>query len=192
MNHRRISALFVAPLLALLMFASTASADVLTSPSGTVYTGAIQAAAEGHVVLDNPIATIECASSLEAEVVVHGNGTNVWASVGSLSFTGCTNSWHVTVASGGMLFLNQTLGSSGEAFSNGMTIEATRFGVTCRYKTEGTTLGEVTSGWPATMEFGLGALIPFHSGSFLCGAGSTSLTGSYKLVAPESLFFDRT
>lgn len=192
MKHMKVLGLAVLAGAALLALGGTASADIATSPMGTTYTGSINAGSEGHVVLDNPIAKIECASSLETKVESHGAGQSIAGIVSSLSFSGCTDDWHVTVVSGGTLYLNQTLASNGEAFSTGMTLEATRFGITCRYATKATTLGQDTSGTPATLEFGLGAWIPFHSGSVFCGAGSTSLTGSYKFNTPGSLFFDRT
>lgn len=192
MKHLRIFGLLAVAGATVMSCIGTASADFATSPLGTTYTSTIKAASEGHVILDNPIAKIECSSSIEGKIESHGAGKPVAGKISSLQFANCTNEWHVTVVTGGSLLINQTLASNGEAFSSGATIEATRFGVSCRYATNSTTLGDVTSGTPATMEFGLGAFIPFHSGSFLCGSGSTSWTGSYKIVSPSSLFFDNS
>lgn len=192
MKHWRAFGLLAIPVMAIVALTGTASADVATSPTGTVYTGAIQAVAEGHIVLDSTIAQIECASSFEAAIENHGKGWSLSGNVASLSFHNCTNSWHVTVVSAGSLYIKQTLGSNGEASSSGATIEMTRFGITCRYATKGSTLGQVTSGHPATMDFGLGAFVPFHSGSAFCGLSEITWTGSYKVITPESLYFDTT
>jgi hypothetical protein len=168
--------------------AASASATSLTSPSGTIYTGEIKAESEGHVVLDNPIATIECASNAVGKVESHGEGVATAVSLSSLAFTGCTNSWHVTVVSAGSMQINSTGGSNGTVTSTGATIEATRFGITCRYATSGTTIGTLTGGTPATLH--IEAAVPFHSGSFLCGAAAVSWTGSYKVTSPSTLLVE--
>ena len=165
--------------------AGTAAASTLTSPAGTVYTSTISAEGEGHVVLDNPIAKIECASTVSGSVESHGASVTAGGKITSLAFTGCTNSWHVTVVSAGSLEVHATSGANGTLTSSGATVEATRFGVTCRYATNNTDIGTFTGGSPATLD--ISASIPFHSGSFLCGAGATSWTGSYEVTTPTSL-----
>jgi hypothetical protein len=162
----------------------------LTSPEGTVATPTINAKAEGHVVLDNPIATIQCAVNLEGTVASHGEGKSASGVLSALGFTGCTNSWHVTVGSPGSLDIHWTSGANGTVVSSGATIEATRFGVTCRYHTEVTDLGTLTGGSPATLD--LAGSVFFHSGSFLCGEGATTWTGAYEISAPSSLYVDNS
>src|SRR6188472_4056675 len=186
MNLRILSSgLLLVAASVLWMAVGTAAATVVTSPPGTVYTSTIKAEAEGHVVLDNPIAKIECASAVEGKVESHGEGVTVGGKISALSFTGCTNSWHVTVVSAGSLEIHALGEGNGTLTSSGATVEATRFGVTCRYATSNTDIGTLTSGEPATMD--INASIPFHSGSFLCGSGATSWTGSYKVTTPTSL-----
>jgi hypothetical protein len=174
---------------ALMAFAGTASADSATSPTGTTYTSTISASAEGHAVLDNPIAKIECASTVSGSITGHGAGKAVSGPISSLTFTGCTDSWHVTVVASGTLSVeNNASGYNGTVKSTGATVEATRFGISCRYATNGTTVGTATGGTPATMD--ISASIPFHSGSVFCGEGATAWTGSYKVSTPSSLFID--
>lgn len=190
MKYVKILGLLAVAAAALMAFAGTASADVVTSPKGTVYTGTIKAEAEGHAVLDNPIAKIECASTVEGKVESHGVGKSVEGKITTLDFTNCTNDWHVTVVTSGTLAVDWSSGENGSVRSSGATVEATRFGVNCRYATNNTAVGTVTAGTPATMD--ISAAIPFHSGSFLCGSGATTWTGAYKVVTPGSLFVDNT
>jgi hypothetical protein len=138
MKHMKsLGLLLMTALAALMMFASPASA-LLTSSEGEFPT--ISAAAEGHVVLDNPIAKIECASSfggkVESNFLLFAAGK-----VSTLSFTFCTNSWHVTVVASGSFQLNTLCCGEGALTSSGATIEATRLGITCRYATNWTPIG---------------------------------------------------
>lgn len=57
-----------------------------------------------------------------------------------------------------------------------MTVEATRFGITCRYANSQTDYGQFTGGSTATVHFA--AAIPFHGGSGLCGSSAITLSGS--------------
>lgn len=172
----------------LMAFAGTASATTITS-SGSTYTGFITLTSEYHVVLDNPIAKIECNSSVTSKVESHGAGVTAKANVLALSFTSCTNDWHVTVVAGGSLEAHALESGDATLTSSGATIEATRFGVSCRYATNFTDIGRLTDGdtgsgggfyTPGTVH--VQAEIPFHSGSFLCGTGATTWTGSYGIT----------
>lgn len=177
------------------MAAATASATDLTyapNPAElpvSVYTSTIAAASEGHVTLNNPIAKVECASTLEGKVESHGAGVTVKGNVSTLSFSSCTNSWHVTTVSAGSLEVHETGTGDGTLTSSGATVEATRLGVTCRYATSstaiGTLTGSFTTGTNATID--LSGSIPFHSGSGLCGAGAVGWTGSYVVTTPSLL-----
>ena len=171
-----------------MVFAANASATFLTSPTGTTYTSTLKASAEGHVVLHNPIGKIECASSLEGKVESHGAGKAASGSVSSLSFSSCTNEWHVTVVATGTFSVESTSGYNGTARSNGATVEATRFGITCRYATGNTSIGTLTGGSTATLD--ISASIPFHSGSIFCGTGGSAWTGAYIVNTPDSLYVD--
>lgn len=171
------------------MAAASASATILVGSKGSIYTGNVAAASEGHVVLDNPIAKVECASTMEAAVESHGEGVTVKGNVSALAFSGCTNSWHATVVAAGSLEVHSIGSSDGTLTSSGATAEVTRFGITCRYATNSTDIGTFTGGSPATID--ISANIAFHSGSFLCGSSGTSWTGSYEVTSPSALFVDQ-
>jgi hypothetical protein len=193
MKYVKILGLLAVAAAAMMAFAATASATTLTSPTGTVYTGSLHAIHEGtHVTLQNPIAKIECNSTVEGAIEHHGTGQTVTGNITSLSFTNCTNEWHVTVVAAGSLELHHKASGEGTVTSSGATVEATRFGVNCRYKTENTDLGTITdshkTGATATMD--IHALIPFHSGSFLCGSGATTWEGNYSVTTPDLLYID--
>ena len=191
MKYVKMLGLLAVAAAALLAFAGSASADEATSPTKTVYTGSIVAKAEGHAVLHNPIAKIECPSTVQGEIEKHGAGKgNVEGKISSLTFNNCTDSWHVTVVAAGSLAVDAytATGGDGDVYSTGATVEATRFGISCRYATSGTTVGRLTGGKTATMD--IEASIPFHSGSIFCGSGATKWTGGYEVTTPDELWVD--
>ena len=192
MRLLRVTSLLVA-MIAIYALAEHASAAVPTSPAGTIYTGKLHASSGKHVVIDNPVAKIECNSTLEGAVEVPGGGEPVAIPITSLTFTGCTNSWTATVNSPGKLRLHSIAGSNNATVTwSGATVTFTRFTVTCRYKTEathiGTLTGSNTTGGTATLDLSGG--LPFHSGGELCGTGPTSFTGSYSVGTPDYLDVD--
>lgn len=170
---------------ALMALSGTAAATTVTSDAGT--TPNLVMEAEGHVTLDNPIAKIPCASKLEGDVTSHGSGVTVGGAIDSLSFTNCTNNWHVTVLLNGSFEFHALPGGDGNLTVSGILYEATRFGITCRYSTSGTAIGTATDGEQATLD--VSAAIPFHSGSGLCGSSATTLTGSYAFTSPTNVSF---
>jgi hypothetical protein len=193
MTRIGLSSLLAATAIALLAFTGVASADLPTSPTGTPYEGSFHASSEGNLTVDNPIKTIECSSTLQGEIEVGVSGEPVSIPLTSAAFTGCTNSWHLTAVAPGTLEVHG-LGATknGTVTWSGATIEATRFGVNCRYKTQETHIGALTSskttGGTATLDLSGG--LPFHSGSALCGAGPTPVRGSYSVGTPDSLEVD--
>jgi hypothetical protein len=193
MKYAKILGLLAVAAAALMAFAGTASATTITA-GGVAYTNTIAASAENHVVLDNPIAKIECASSVTGKVESHGAGLTAKGNISALSFTGCTNSWHVTVVTAGSLEIHNISGTKdGTLTSSGATVESTRFGITCRYATSNTHIGRVTAtpaGAPEHATLDISAAIPFHGGSGLCGGGATTWTGSYKVNTPTNLHID--
>lgn len=168
--------------------ATTASVTGLTSPEGETYEGSISAEAEGHVVLDNPLGSIQCDSDVGVALEVNGEEARAGGPVTSLVFSGCTEGWHVTVVSAGALSVEHTEGDNGYVFSTGATIEATKFGISCRYATTNTKIGTLTGGSPATLD--IQGAIPFHSGSFFCSSSPVNWTGSYSIAAPEVIKVD--
>ena len=188
MRHLKILGLLAATGALLTILAGSARADTATSDTGDRFTGTIYAEAEGHVVLDNPIFPIKCASVTWGNIISDGPGNPVLATNEFLSFTNCTDNWHVTVASEGTVSFNGTGGYEADVFSTGATVEATRFGISCRYVTNNTTIGTLTGGNPATLH--ISASIPFHSGSIFCGSSATAWTGAYKVAFPTPLYID--
>jgi len=186
MKYVKILGLLAVAAAALMAFAGTASATTVTSAEGTTPT--LSSSAEGHVVLDNPIAKIECASAVTGKVESHGAGVTAKGNISALSFTNCTNSWHVTVVTAGSLEVHSIGSGDGTLTSSGATVESTRLGVICRYVTSSTDIGTVTDGTHATLD--ISAAIPFHSGSGLCGTSATTWTGSYKVNSPTNLVID--
>lgn len=189
MKHVRILLLLAVAAAALMAIVGTASATTITAPAGTVNTSDPFWESEGYVPIDNPISTIKCVSILSTQVDSHGAGVTAKGLVNFLNFTNCTDSWHVTVVTAGALEYHASGGGNATVTWSGMTIEATRFGITCRYKTNNTDIGFLTPAASSTAHATLhiqGAF-PFHSGSPLCGSGDTTWTGSYTITTPKGL-----
>lgn len=159
----------------------------LTSPTGTVVQPTIKAESEGHISLDHPLVTVQCKWSFEGAVKERGGNTVVPLS--SLTTSGCTDSWHATTVAAGKLEIAGTSEYNGTVTWSGGTVEMTRLGTTCRYKSASTHLGTITGGSPATMH--VEGKLPFHSGSPLCGEEAYSLTGSFEATSPSALFVDK-
>ncbi|HEU4738254.1 MAG TPA: hypothetical protein VFS54_04125 [Solirubrobacterales bacterium] len=190
MKKLKIAGLLAVAVAALMAFAATASASTtLTSPKGTAYFGTLHANTEGHAILAPPgLPQIECDSTAEGEVTANGTPATIASKALTFGTSGCTNNWHVTTVAPGSL----TIASGGTIRSNALTVEATRFGIVCRYVTANTEIGLITdsakTGATATMH--ISGSIPFHNGSGLCGSGATKWTGSYKIDTPDALYVD--
>ncbi|HEU4738612.1 MAG TPA: hypothetical protein VFS54_05965 [Solirubrobacterales bacterium] len=171
------------------LFVDEDPGTTITAPTGTVATPTIKAESEGHIGIDHPLATFQCQAAFEGTVASHKNQKAAKVPLTSVTTTGCTDSWHGTVTTAGELEIAWTSGYNGTVTWNGGTIEMTRLGTTCRYKTSSTHLGTITGGSPATID--LEGKLPFHSGSGLCGTEAYPLTGSYKITSPSALYVDK-
>lgn len=188
MKYVKLFGLLAATAATLMAFADAAAATTITSPTGTATTPSIHAVSEGHIVLSNNIAAIECSSTVAATVTAHGSGSTAAAPISKLEFTGCTNSWIVQVQSNGTLEVHWTGGYNGTLTSNGTLVHTTRFMVPCNYETKTTDIGTVTGGNPATLD--IAASIPIAAGSSeLCGSGNAKWLGSY--ATTSSLYIDQ-
>jgi hypothetical protein len=109
-------------------FAASASATkVTTTAGGAAATPAIHAVNEGgHIKLANPIANIECSSTVEGTVTAHGAGVTVSGLISGLTFFGCTNSCHVTTTKPGTFEVHWENGHNGILTSTGFLVNATR------------------------------------------------------------------
>lgn len=175
---------------ALLALAGTASAK-LTSPTGAVLGQGAKfhlVNESAHITIQPPLLSVAaCQSTIVGEVSANG-ATN--GPVTEITFTNCTNSWHVTtVAKGEFEIAADGIAGTynGFLYSKNLTIEATRLGIVCRYTTiETTKIGTLTGGNPATLHVGAG--LPFHSGSGLCGTAPAQMEGNY--VTTAELYVD--
>jgi hypothetical protein len=176
---------------ALMVFAGSASATTLRGPNGES-TPTFHMVHEGtHVILNNPVAKLECNMTYEASITTHGTGITSGGPMSTLTMTNCTNSWHFTTVAPGRLEVHYVSSGVGTLTWSGTTISSTRFGVICNYATNNTHIGTVTdssiTGGGATVH--INAQIPIHSGSSaFCGTGSTKWTGNF--VTTQKLFID--
>jgi hypothetical protein len=184
MKHLKILGLLAVAAAAMMAFAASASADYLsTTTGGAEASPTIHAVNEnGHVSLHNPEANIECASTTSGAPNTQGAGESISGPISSLSFTGCTNGWTVTVnAAGSLTTVANNKNHGGTLSSSGSTVTATLnlffFHITCRYATNNTSIGTITGGNPATLH--IEGKIPFHSGSAACGEEPSQWTGDY-------------
>lgn len=191
MRYLRVLGLAGVVSAALMVAAGSAAATTLTSPTGTVATPTIKAESEGgHITVANEIANINCTWAFEGKVESHGAESAAQSKLSSLSFTGCTNSWHVTAVSPGQLTIEWTSGYNGTVTWTGGKFDATRLGLTCVYETSSTKLGTITGGSPATIDIEASIPVNTKESSGLCGSGTYKMEGSFKLSSPESLYVD--
>jgi hypothetical protein len=192
MNKLRIPLVLTVAAAVLACFSATAVGTTITAPTGTKYTGYFHETSEGHIVIHNPIAKVECASTIDGDIESHGTGVPVGGKLTNIVNSPCTDDWHVTTVAPGSISINWASSGVGTVASTGMTIEATRFGIACRYATSSTDVGRWTdshqTGRHATWH--VAGNIPFHSGSIFCGSGATTWTGSYTLNTPSRLYID--
>jgi hypothetical protein len=187
MEHLKMLGLAAVSAVALLAFAGTASANPLTSPPGTSYTGTIKAVSEGPVWLAGSFNTVECRkSTLEGKVEAHGL-SSASGKVSSLTFSEC--SYPVTVESLGTLEINSIEGGNGKVLSSGAKISISTSIGTCVYTTSNTPIGTLTgsgiTGGNATLDSN-SAAIPRTAGNFNCGSSGT-MDGSYEVTTPSTL-----
>src|SRR6476646_3020516 len=173
MRHLKILGLLAVVAAVFMVFTASASATTVTGPAGEtnpiIHLVSEESAVAGtkHVVLHNPIATIECESTTRVVLT-------------SLTFSPCTNQWVVDGNKPGFLEIHGEAGNKGTVTSLGTKITATRFGLECVYETGANAIGTITGGNPATLK--LNGSIPINTtlSSFLCGSTPASWTGAYK------------
>lgn len=189
MKYTKLLGLLAVAAAALMAFASPASADTITGPTGAETPG-IHAVSKGHVKLQTFV-NIECPSTAEGAVTSHKAGEKVKGSFSTLTFghpeasppAPCTNNWVVTVENPGTLSVEWIKAGEGTVFSSEATVVAHRLGIKCNYVTNTTHIGTFLDHTKA--ENGLGELIinaeiPIHSGSSaLCGTGKAKWSGTY-------------
>jgi hypothetical protein len=191
MKYAKMLGLLAVAAAALMAFAGTASATVLTSPSGTTYTSTIKAESEGATSLDGAFTTVTCnKSTVEGKVESHGAAVTAGGKISSLTFTECN--YPTTVKAAGSLEIHGLGSSNGTLTSSGASIEIATSVGTCVFTTTntdvGTLTGSTTTGGNATLDIA-SAKIPRTGGNFLCGSSGT-WTGAYKVTTPATLIVD--
>lgn len=182
----------IAVFAAMIVLASSASATIITSPSGTTYTGEVKASG-GTVTLSGSFVTVECKKVSSVAGKVESHGASVTAAGKLASLTGGECNFPVTINKGGSAELHtdgESANGNGTATSTGAEITiATSIG-TCIFTTNATDVGTVKGGTPAVIEV-KGAKIPRTGGSagFLCGSTGT-LNGSLTANTPGTLLVD--
>jgi hypothetical protein len=198
MKHLKILGLAAVAAVALMAFAGTASATVLTSPAGTTYTGAVKVASEGEMTFDNELGQYGCEWTMEAKVESHGAAATAGGKIFNLGRTGCTGNISSFVLRPGSLEFH----TAGESADGNGTLTLVGFeiqinyealGVTCRYGTGagvslGTLTGSKNTGSKATVD-GSSPKVPKTQGGLFCGEFAT-LTGNFGVVSPTYLDVD--
>jgi hypothetical protein len=199
MKYLKIMGLAAIAAAALMAFAGSASATVLTGAGGTTLgTGTkIVAVNEGTVTLDPPFGKIECNESEVAGKTTNagklGEATElVKGSIETLTFASCNAT--VTVIKKGELSIEGTGSNNGLLRGTGQEVTVELLGTHCIFSTNGTALGTLTgsSTTTSTATLDISATIPRtggRSGAF-CGS-SAAWTGSYKVTEPDTLNIDK-
>ena len=183
MKYVKMLGLLAVAATALMAFAGTASATILTSPEGTLYTGNI-AATSTNSELHGAFVTVKCShSEAKGKVEEHG-GVTAGGKISSLTFTGCN--YQVTVNLPGKL----TIHTDGTVTSAEAEIDIHTSVGTCIFTTPvtKTDVGTLVQGKNASLNIN-SAKIPRTGGNFLCGSSGT-WTGSYDLTTPNDLWVD--
>ena len=195
MKSLKFCAFAVAAVAALSAFAAPASATTITSPLGVPYTNTIKLASEGEILLDNEFGFLpmRCEWTLEGKVESHGGGLTAKGNFSSVTI-GCTDKVVANVLNKGSFEIHWIGESSGTVTLVGLEVTMTHpAGFICTFGAgAGIDLGTLTStfitGGNATID-ATGAKIPRTGHSAFCGA-ETTVTGSFKVVTPTTLYLD--
>jgi hypothetical protein len=184
MKHIKMLGLAVMAAAAFMAFTGSASAQTLTSPAGTEYTGTIEATASGSLLLKAGFANITCTSSTVAGKVTTNNNTHAAGAISTLTYSNCGSATVDTLKTGELTIQKSTGAVSG----SGSEVTVAVFGTSCVYGTKtGTALGTLTGGTPAKMT--INANLPLISGGFGC-ANPANWSGSYTVTNPKTLLVD--
>jgi hypothetical protein len=192
MNHAKVLGLFALAVAALMALAGTASATVLTSPSGTLYTGEIAATA-GTTELHGSFVTVSCKKSSVSgsKVESHGAAVTAKGAISSLTFSECN--FPVKVLKAGAIEIHEKQGSGnldGTLTSSGAEITIETSIANCLFTTSNSDIGTLTGGTTATLDIN-SVGIPRTGHSVFCGSKGT-WTGSYTVNTPDTLLVENT
>jgi hypothetical protein len=188
MKYVKLLSLLAVAVAAVMAFSTSASADYLATttdentPPVNFETIHVTNEPNQEISIENAISQIKCqTATAQGKVETHTGGTSKDAATGkltSLTFTNCTDSWHVTTTALGEIWVDWAVGHNGVIMGSGTKISATRFFVPCNYETNHTNIGTLTGGKPATLH--IEGSIPLAVGSSeLCGSGNAKWEGNY-------------
>ena len=187
MKYLKMFGLLAVAMAALMAFAGTAAATLLTSSQGPTPT--IKALST-NATLHNAVGTISCESFIEGTVQNHGPGKPVSGKVDHLTFGPCVGgSVHNASIKSGELSVTALGAGDGTVTSSGATVMVTMFGVECGYTTEGTHIGTLTDGEHAILDITASLKRTEGSGGVFCDS-TANLTGSYRVNSPTNLAVD--
>jgi ribosomal protein S27E len=159
----------------------------LTSPEGAPYTSTIKAES-ANFKLDGSFVTVECSSSFEGKVESHSS-TGASGNLSGLAFSGCN--YAVEVKKPGSLQFHATGGGNATVTSSGAEISINTSVGTCVFTTSGTDIGTLTGSNATNATVDLAGNLLRTGGNFLCGKiDGNTLTGSYKITTPSTLYVD--
>jgi hypothetical protein len=192
MKHLKMLGLFAMAAAALMAFAGSASAQTLTAPTGTEYTGALSSSLEGSALLKAGFAEITCTASTVAGTVTTNNNTEANGAITSVSFSSCKEGQTVdTISNTGTL----TILKNGTAVSGtGTQVTTAVAGVSCVYGLGETsnplgTASNTVVGGEDRVTLAISAKLPKISGGFLC-ASPASWTANYVVTSPKNSFVE--
>jgi len=199
MKHLKMLGLFAMAAAALMAFAGSASAQTLTAPTGTTYTGALSSSLEGSALLKAGFAEITCTTGTVAGSVTTNNNTEASGSITEVSFSNCKEGQTVdTLSSTGTLTI---LKSTHAVSGTGTEVTTAVGGISCVYGlgATSTALGTATNTEVETkaeekpkedrVTLAISAKLPKISGGFLCASPAT-WTANYVVTSPAGSFLD--
>jgi hypothetical protein len=184
MKHLKILSCVLALAATISMVATgSASATILTSPSGTEYTSGFKMTASESLLIKAGFANFTCTESTTGGYVTSNPGTGPAVINTGLSFGNC-GSGTVDVISFPSLYVY----TGGKVEAHFMEFTVAVFGTSCVYGTPvGTTIGTMTGGNPAVVS--VSASLLKVSGGFAC-ASPASWSGKYTVTEPRPLLVD--
>lgn len=196
MKYVKILGLAVVAVMGLMAFlgAGSVSATVLcnttTTPCSSVYSGAFIASLDkgSTATLESTSGSIEdtcTASTVEGSITEKGDATHTVVGAGEhLFFGSCTQTFKVLEETGTLELHNISGTDNGTLTAKKFRVTIVISGVSCVFGAgEGTDLGTLTGGNPATMD--VHAVVPKVEGGFLCPSDSI-WNAQYKVTSPNS------
>lgn len=182
MKDLKVVGLLIVAVASMMAFATNASAVVLTSPSGTAYTGELTLSMSETATLKASVFTETCTVG-EINATISTNTTVASGAVTKFHSTSC-DSTELNLANGSI-----EVKESGEVFLRGNEQTTSKIGVSCIYGGgTGTKIGTLDPGTTATLT--VSASLPKLPGSGTLCAGNAAWTGKYKVTSPDTLLLN--